>query len=181
MSHIIDSMLRAVLCGAQWRREIQPERLAAIVVVASALALPAALAQAPRPSASAGFAGLWYDDTSQGAVEITPCRDRLCGRVVWLRDMLGKDGRPLTDSLNSDPKLRQRPICGLPVIGDLKPQSSGAWDEGWIYDPKQGKQFDVELKLRSADTLQVLGYLGLKFLSETFIWRRAPASLPRCA
>jgi uncharacterized protein (DUF2147 family) len=66
------------------------------------------------------------------------------------------------------------------VIGDLKRQRNGGWDEGWIYDPKEGKAYDVELRLRSADTLQVTGYLGIKLLSETLIWKRAPDSLKRC-
>jgi len=134
----------------------------------------------PQPPAVPGYSGVWLDDTGQGAIEISPCNDRLCGRIVWLRDPVDKAGKPLTDGLNPDARRRQRPICGLPVIGDLKRQQAGFWDEGWIYDPKQGKQFDVELKLRSPDALQVMGYMGVKFLSETFLWKRAPADLKRC-
>lgn len=124
--------------------------------------------------------GVWIDDTGDGAIEIAPCGDSICGRIVWLRSPMDKAGRPLTDGYNPESANRKRPICGLPVIGDLKLQKSGAWDAGWIYDPKEGKSYDVELKLRSADRLQVLGYIGTKFLSETFIWTRAPANLPRC-
>lgn len=125
--------------------------------------------------------GIWYDDTGQGAIEIAPCGAFLCGRIVWLRDPLTKTGRPQTDALNPDPAQRQRPICGLQVIGDLKPQTNGAWDKGWIYDPKEGKSYDVEIRLRAPDRLQVKGYLGVKFLSETFTWSRAPAQIQRCA
>lgn len=141
------------------------------------LHLPYAMsfAQTPPP-----MTGVWYDDTGNGAVEIMPCGDRLCGRIVWLRNPTDKAGRPVTDSLNPDPAQRQRPVCGLQVIGDLKPQRDGAWDEGWIYDPKEGKSYDVQLTLRARDRLQVMGYIGTKFLSETFIWTRAPAELKRC-
>ena len=131
----------------------------------------------PPPSAT----GVWFDDTGQGAVEILPCGDKLCGRIVWLKEDLSQDGQPLTDALNPDPQLRARPICGLPVIGDLKLQADGAWDQGWIYDPKEGKSYDVEIRLRTPDQLQVKGYLGVKFLSESFIWQRAPAEIQRCA
>ena len=65
----------------------------------------------------------------------------------------------------------------MQVIGDLKPMRDGSWDRGWIYDPEQGESFDVEVRLRAPDLLQVTGYKGLKFLSETFQWRRA-AQLP---
>ncbi len=130
--------------------------------------------------AANGFAGVWFDDTGDGAVEIGPCGDRLCGRIVWLKSPTDKSGRPLTDGYNPEAAMRKRPICGLPVIGDLKRQNNGAWDAGWIYDPKEGKSYDVELKLRSADRLVVTGYLGTKFLSESFIWTRAPATIPKC-
>ena len=51
---------------------------------------------------------------------------------------------------------------------------------GWIYDPKDGKAYDVEIRLQAPDRLQVKGYLGIKMLSETFVWQRAPTDLPRC-
>ncbi len=129
---------------------------------------------------AAGYVGVWFDDTGKGAVEILPCGRSLCGRIAWLRSPNDRYGRPLRDGYNPEPRRRTRPICGLPVIGNLRPQQSGSWDNGWIYDPKVGKRYDVELRLRSADVLQVTGYLGVKFLSKTLYWRRAPENLPRC-
>lgn len=171
-----------LLCGAQWRRVITG--LAATApIAAGAIALHVVFSTLPGAQAStgqAGYAGVWLDDKAEGAIEIGPCADRLCGRIVWLRAPLDQTGRPLTDGNNPDPRQRQRPICGLPVIGDLKRQRAGTWDQGWIYDPRQGKQFDVELRLRATDALEVTGYMGIKLLSESFIWRRAPADLKRC-
>ncbi len=172
---LIYSIKMARLCSAQWRRLVL-----AGVVVAGCMAALAPPGRAQAPTTVPGFGGIWLDDTGQGAIEIAQCADRLCGRIVWLRAPVDKAGRPLTDGNNPDARQRVRPICGLPVIGDLRRQRDGSWDEGWIYDPKQGKQFDVELKLRTADALQVKGYLGIKFLSETFLWTRAPADLKRC-
>ena len=134
----------------------------------------------PAPSNAPPLAGVWLDDKGDGAIEIIPCADRLCGRIVWLKSPNDKTGRPLTDGYNPETTKRKRPICGLFVIGDLKRMPSGAWDAGWIYDPKEGKSYDVELKLRSTDQLQVTGYLGTKFFSETFVWTRAPSTLPKC-
>lgn len=144
------------------------------------------LAQAPspqqQPPPKPSPIGLWIDHTGRGAVEISPCAaNDLCGRIVWLKEPTDKQGKPLVDGLNEDRKLRKRPICGLQVIGGLKAQRDGSWDNGWIYDPEQGESFDVELRLRGADGLQVMGYKGLKFLSETFQWKRAAATPgPRC-
>ncbi len=138
---------------------------------------PLQQAQPPLPD----VAGIWIDDTGKGAIEIAPCGiDLLCGQIVWLHQPLDNAGKPLTDGYNPNPSLRVRAICGLQVIGELRPIGVSTWDTGWIYDPKQGKAFDVEIRLRAPDRLQVKGYLGVKFLSETFIWTRASANHPRC-
>ena len=157
-----------------WRR-----LTAASVLTVAMLPLGQAAGQ-QQPVAANPINGVWIDDKGDGAIEIAPCGERLCGRIVWLKVPNDKVGRPLTDGYNPEAAKRKRPICGLPVIGDLKLQQNGAWDAGWIYDPKEGRSYDVELRLRSADRLQVTGYLGTKFLSERFVWTRAPTALPRC-
>jgi uncharacterized protein (DUF2147 family) len=152
-------------------------------IVAPGVLLAMLLVAAPNPGQAAPpepVAGVWFDDTGDGAVEIGPCGDKLCGRIVWLKSPNDKNGRPLVDGYNPEAGQSKRPICGLPVIGDLKRQRDGSWDAGWIYDPKQGKSFDLEVRAKSADQIQIKGYVGMKFLSETFIWSRAPANLPRC-
>lgn len=147
----------------------------------SAPSAPGAAQAQPSPPAPPGPVGVWIDHTGRGAVEILECGPGLCGRIVWMQQPLDKKGQPLRDKLNENTKLRERPICGLQVIGDLKPMRDGSWDRGWIYDPEQGESFDVELRLREPNVLQVKGYKGLKFLSETFQWRRADAlPAPAC-
>lgn len=156
-----------------------------LTVVAWLLAVPATLAQQPRPRtppAASGPTGLWIDHTGRGAVEILPCAEALCGRIVWLQEPNDKAGQPLRDVKNEDRSRRVQTICGLQIIGDLQRQSDGSWDNGWIYDPEQGERFDVELRLRTADVLQIKGYKGFKFLSETYQWKRAAAPPgPLCA
>lgn len=143
------------------------------------------LAAAPAGSRSSEQ-GLWYNHSGKGAVEIRPCgatgndADRLCGYIVWLKEPNNTRGEPLTDGYNADPAKRKRPICGLPVLGQLRPMSDGSWDMGWVYDPEQGKSFDAAIQLRSADQLILTGYKGVKFFSKSFVWRRAPNDLPRC-
>ncbi len=124
--------------------------------------------------------GVWLDAKGEGAVEIGPCGEKLCGKIVWVKDPNDKTGKPLVDAYNPEPAKQKRPICGLPIIGDLKRQPNGSWDTGWIYDPNEGKSYDLEVTAKSGDRLQIKGYLGVKFLSETFVWTRAPATLQRC-
>lgn len=177
--------------GALW--------LAAILV---ALAIPTADAQQqpaarkkgaqaaapPAPAVPPSPFGVWIDHTGRGAVEITPCApdappeaSNLCGRIVWMQNPNDEKGQPLRDTLNKNASRRVVPICGLQIIGDVKPQPNGSWDKGWIYDPEQGSSFDLEVQLRSPETLQVKGYMGVKFLSETYVWRRAKELPAKCS
>lgn len=173
-----------------------------LAALLAAFAVPAADAQQqpPRkgaqaaapavPPPEAGPQGIWIDHTGRGAVEITPCvagaapgtpeAANLCGRIVWMKDPNDPKGQPLRDTLNKNAARRGQTICGLQIIGDVKPQANGSWDKGWIYDPEQGSSFDLELRLRNPETLQVKGYMGVKFLSETYVWRRAKEMPPKC-
>ena len=125
--------------------------------------------------------GVWYDDTGDGAINIEPCGDKLCGKLVWLKEPLNDKGQPLFDRHNPDESKRKRPICGLPIFGDLKKQADGSWDSGWVYDPHEGKSYSFTFALAGADKLQVTGYLGMKLLGKTMTWTRAPGNLPSCA
>ncbi len=143
------------------------------------LALGAALALISHPAAAqVPDVGVWINHEGKGAVEIKPCGPALCGNIVWLRDPINDEGKPLSDRRNPEESKRTRPICGLPVIGSVKRTSEG-WDEGWIYNPEEGAQYDVYLKA-SGDRLTVTGYKGVKLFSKTFTWTRAPADLQRC-
>jgi uncharacterized protein (DUF2147 family) len=147
--------------------------LAGLLLMGPALAAPPTL---PLET------GTWVDDSGAGAVEIYICNDRpdrLCGRIVWLKEPLNAQGVPKRDRFNPNASLQTRPICGLPVLGNLA-KVSGGFDGGWIYDPKVGKSYDAAIQLVSRDRLAVTGYLGMKFLSKNFTWSRAPADLQRC-
>lgn len=137
--------------------------------LSAGLLAAALLAFAAAPAFAADVTGTWIDHTGQGAVQIEPCGTQMCGRVVWLQNP------------NHRSKSGQ-PICGAQVLGDLRPAASvNAWASGWIYNPEDEERFNAEIKLKNDNTLLVTGYLGVKFLGETFIWKRAPAALASCA
>lgn len=130
-------------------------------------------------AASPAEVGVWINHTGKGAVEIAPCGTSLCGRIVWLKEPLNAEGVPKFDRHNPDASKRTRPICGLPVIGNLKRTSDG-WDEGWVYNPEEGTQADVAIVALAKNTLTVTGYKGIKLFSQTMTWTRAPADLQKC-
>ena len=156
-------------------------RSSAAIRTITAVGLMSVLTVSAPASAREDIAGLWYDDSGRGAVELMPCGTQFCGRIAWLKQPTNQNGGPLRDLNNPDQERRARPICGLPVIWGLRPQQDGTWDEGRIYDPKVGKSYDVAIERVSAKRLRITGYLGTKLFSRDLIWRRAPNSLPRCA
>jgi uncharacterized protein (DUF2147 family) len=139
-------------------------RRGSIAAGAAAMLAGGSVAQAPV----ADVAGVWIDHTGQGAVEIAPCGNRVCGRVVWLKN-------PEHRSVSG------KPICGAQVLGDLRKEGRNVWESGWIYNPEEEERFSAALELANADTLMVTGYLGIKLLGETFTWKRATTSLQSCA
>lgn len=124
----------------------------------------AALAMTGAALAAASPMGVWIDHTGRGAVEIKDCGDgSLCGRVVWIKDQADSRG------------------CGLQILGSVAPVGSGQWDNGWIYSPEKKQKFSVEVTALDDKRLRVKGYKGIKLLSKTMIWHRAPSDLKRCS
>ena len=93
----------------------------------------AGVAVGAGPAFAAEPTGIWYDHTGRGAVEIVKCGSNLCGKLVWLKNASHKEG------------------CGLQIIGDVKPLSSGVWDGGWIYRSREGPQDQIQ---RRADAYE---------------------------
>jgi len=133
-----------------------------VSLTSAAIAALVAVAAPAQAQTQTEPTGVWIDHTGRGAVEIAPCGEALCGRVVWLKDAANTQA------------------CGVQILGEVKPTGSGVWDKGWIYDPEEDSKFDVELKPVGTDKLRVVGYLGTKLFSETMTWKRAPADLQRC-
>ncbi|WP_290987087.1 DUF2147 domain-containing protein [Hyphomicrobium sp.] len=160
-------------------RCINTSRRSSAAFAAAGLLLGTSFAAAPA-FADPKEVGVWYDDTGKGAVKIEICTPTtLCAKIYWLKEPMADNGKPKIDRFNPEPAMRNRPICGLPIMGDLVKVDSG-FDNGWVYDPKEGKSYSVALDLVDQDTLKVTGYKGMRFLGKSFIWTRAPADLPSC-
>jgi len=134
-----------------------------VSIIASAFAISSMLPVVAASAASAADpTGIWINDTGRGAIEIKACGNALCGNVVWVKDTGDAKG------------------CGKQIIGNVMPTGGGLWDNGWIYSPERGRKYNVELKPLANGTLRVTGYAGMRFLSKTMIWTRAPADLQLC-
>jgi len=125
----------------------------------SGLVLLAALALGPR-SAGADPAGLWLDKDGT-TIKVEACGQMLCAAIVALKPPNDPaTGKPWTDKNNSDRKLRDRPLIGVPVFLEMQPDGAGRWS-GKLYDSDRGTIVPGRVIEVSPDTLRVEGCLWM--------------------
>lgn len=130
-------------------------------------ALPIALillaGAAPTPSVQ----GNWLTEDRKGIVRIAPCGAHLCGTIV---QVLNRDAaRIATDRNNPDPRLRGRPIVGMPVLSGFV-RSGKIWKGGQAYDPESGRSYRSTLALNPDGSLKVTGCI--LFICQSKRWTR---------
>ena len=124
-------------------------------------------------SALADPKGVWLNDRMDSHIRIYACerdKDELCGEIVWLKRPNGEDGKPRRDVENEDKSLRGRQVLGLQVITGMEYEGDGEWEDGDIYNPRDGETYDAELEEVDANTLKVSGCVW--FLCKEQIWTR---------
>jgi uncharacterized protein (DUF2147 family) len=117
--------------------------------------------------------GVWLMD-ARVAVQIYSCAGLLCGRLLWLQIPRDPQGQLDRDKNNPNPALRQRRLCGLTILWDLRPAGPQRWGGGWFYNPENGKTYNVSAQLTSADVLVARIYRGIPLFGETKILARVP-------
>ena len=120
---------------------------------------------------AAPASGTWLSENGGTKVRITDCGGKLCGKVVWLKDPVGADGKPKTDRHNEDEAKRSRPLLGVPVVQGMAPSGANKWS-GQIYNADDGKTYDAHVTVISDSAMNVQGCV-LKILCKSQKWTRA--------
>jgi uncharacterized protein (DUF2147 family) len=122
--------------------------------------------------------GPWHTEGNSSELEIFKCGDKLCGKVVWLKNPLngtGKDGPAgvlKVDRKNPDPAQQNRPILGLQVIEGLTRSGGNSWENGSCYDPASGNTYTCRIRLISPERLEVRGFIGIPLFGRTYTLTR---------
>ena len=133
------------------------------IVAAAALVATAAPAFAAQP-----VTGRWITEDKAAVVEIAPCGQSLCGKIVkFLKTP--PQGVDQKDTKNPDKSKRSRKLMGLPVLTSFK-EDGDEW-RGEIYDPKAGKTYRSLLQRKSSVVMEVKGCIGP--FCKTQIWTKA--------
>ncbi len=108
--------------------------------------------------------GIWFNAEKDGKVQIYKQNDKYFGKLIWMKT-------PRKDTENPDAKLRANDLQGVILLKDFK-FTGKSWEDGTIYDPKNGKTYSCIIKPKGANNLDIRGFVGISLLGRTTSWTR---------
>ena len=118
--------------------------------------------------------GFWFTENNKSKVEIYIKDGKYFGKIVWLKIPNNEEGKPKVDKHNPNPEERNKPLLGLLLIKDFVYDEDDVWNDGYIYNPEDGKTYTSKMTLKDeGKTLNVRGYVGISLFGKTTIWKRA--------
>lgn len=118
--------------------------------------------------------GIWLTGSGNGKVQIYKNGNYYQGKIVWLQEPIDPStGKPKTDTKHPDEKNHSRPLMGLINLWGFNYKGKGTWENGHIYDPKNGKEYKCVITKADNNTLNVRGYIGITLIGRTDTWKRS--------
>ncbi len=120
------------------------------------------------------FCKIWYNQEKDAKLEVYQVGNSFEAKIIWLKEP-NENGKPKVDKNNPDEKLRSRPALGMVILRGLvkSKDEPNYYDNGKVYDPKNGKTYDCHLTLKG-NTAELRGFvLGMSFLGRTSVWTQA--------
>ena len=143
---------------------------AAFLILSICLTLPGFSQDNRNPDA---IIGTWLTGEGNGMVEIYRNGEKFQGKIIWLKEPLDdKTGKPKTDINHPDKSVQNRPILGLINLWGFTFNGRDKWENGRVYDPKNGKEYKCVISQKDPNTLEVRGYIGISLIGRTDVWKR---------
>ena len=117
--------------------------------------------------------GVWQPSNGKAKVKIEKIGAKYYGKIVWLKEPTDPTTqKPKVDKNNPDESMRNVPLKGYRMLKDFVYGSKDQWNEGTIYDPENGSTYSCEINMKDKNTLEIRGYIGVKALGRTDVWKR---------
>lgn len=130
-------------------------------------------------SGSDEIVGQWMSEQHNCAVQVYKEGNSFKATLIWFDDT-DDPSRPMatrTDYKNPDKKLRNRRVLGMNVLRGLSYQAdTNSWEDGMIYDSKNGHEWNSCAKMDTDGALKVTGYWHFKFLGKSMRFKRMSPS-----
>jgi len=117
--------------------------------------------------------GKWLNEDQDAHVQIYKENGKFYGKIVWLKEPNEPaTGLPKVDDDNEDESLRSRPVMGLVLLKDFVFDGEDEWEDGTIYDPKNGKTYSCYMNFDENGVLKIRGYIGFSWIGRNTYWTR---------
>jgi uncharacterized protein (DUF2147 family) len=116
--------------------------------------------------------GKWKSEHGSGQIQIYKTGNKYFGKLIWVKEPNDSKGRPLVDIHNPNEKLRSRPIVGLEILNNFDYTGSGVWENGSVYNPKNGKTYSCKMTLINPNKLNLRGFMGVSLFGKSAVWSR---------
>ena len=117
--------------------------------------------------------GVWEPSNGKARVKIEKIGNKYYGKIVWLREPIDPvTQKPKVDKNNPDASMQNVPLKGYRLLKDFIYLGKNEWTEGTIYDPENGSTYSCLITMKYNNTLDIRGYIGLKALGRTDVWKR---------
>ena len=120
---------------------------------------------------AADIQGIWFNEEKTSKIQIYKQGDRYYGKIIWVKEV--QPNQPKTDVNNPDEKLRAKPLMGLIILTNFKQSNDKVWEDGKIYDPRNGKTYSCKITKVSDQELAIRGYIGTPMLGRTSKFTKA--------
>ena len=117
--------------------------------------------------------GVWAPSNGKARVKVEKIGNKYYGKIVWLREPIDPVTQlPKVDKNNPDASMQNVPLKGYRLLKDFIYSGKNEWTEGTIYDPENGSTYSCLITMKDNNTLDIRGYIGLKALGRTDVWKR---------
>jgi uncharacterized protein (DUF2147 family) len=139
-------------------------------IVPSAIAIALLLL---APARAADPLGTWLTGDKKGKVRIVNCGGAICGTLVWLQEPNDPDTHQAkTDKHNVDAAKQGRPLLGIPIVLNMKPNGADTW-EGQVYNAEDGNTYSGSFAMSGANSAQLKGCVMGGLICKSQTWTRS--------
>ena len=121
-------------------------------------------------AASQSILGVWLTEERESRIEFAECGLALCGQIIWLQRERDQHGQPYRDTNNPNPALRSRPILGLTIFQNLRPDEDNIGWRGTVYNPQDGDTYETIVSALPDGRLEVKGCVLSGFICNSEYW-----------
>ncbi|HWY09875.1 MAG TPA: DUF2147 domain-containing protein [Bacteroidia bacterium] len=105
--------------------------------------------------------GTYMNPEADGVIKIYENAGKYFGKIIWTKNP------DRLDESNPDVTKRTQKRRGLVIMNNFKFDGDDTWEDGTIYDPKNGKTYDCKVTRDAKGNLDIRGFIGISLLGRT--------------